>query len=225
MRNNSPSRSRTTAPPPGSTSRRPTRYPRRGLAALILTVAGLTLLVSFRSPSDLAVLATTEVLPPSQARGGEKIRSLPAADRRDGATGENGTGHGAPATASSAPATASSGQDGRADVSASQPDPGSNSGSAVADAEQVITGQTVRTRFGPVQVQVTLAGNAITDVEALQLPYDHPQSARISRIVEPMLQEEALRVQFDSSMRLVSGATYTSRAYATSLQSALDQLG
>ena len=86
----------------------------------------------------------------------------------------------------------------------------------------VLTGDTVRTRYGPVQVQATLTGQEITDVRALQLPFDRSYSAEISQAVEPMLREEALRVQ-GGRMRLVSGATYTSRAYAESLQSALDQ--
>jgi uncharacterized protein with FMN-binding domain len=79
-----------------------------------------------------------------------------------------------------------------------------------------------QTRFGPVQVQVTIAGGKITDVTALQLPFDHPRSAEISGIVEPMLRSEALAAQ-SAQIDLISGATYTSDAYAQSLQAALDQ--
>ena len=95
---------------------------------------------------------------------------------------------------------------------------------SATQTQRVFTGQTVRTPYGPVQVQVTLTGRTITDVQALQLPYDRSYSAEISRAVEPMLREEALRVQ-RGRMRLVSGATYTSQGYAMSLQSALDQAG
>ena len=63
----------------------------------------------------------------------------------------------------------------------------------------------------------------ITDVQALQLPDGDRRSLQISREVEPMLAEEALAAQ-SPRIDTVSGATYTSRAYAQSLQSALDQL-
>jgi uncharacterized protein with FMN-binding domain len=80
----------------------------------------------------------------------------------------------------------------------------------------------VQTRFGPVQVQVTIASGKISDVTALQLPNDRQRSAEISQIVEPMLRSEALTAQ-SAQIDLVSGATYTSDAYARSLQAALDQ--
>ena len=77
------------------------------------------------------------------------------------------------------------------------------------------------TRYGDVQVQVTISGGAITDVTALQLPSGDGHSSRISEAVEPMLRSEALQAQ-SASIDLVSGATYTSTAYRESLQSALD---
>jgi uncharacterized protein with FMN-binding domain len=80
----------------------------------------------------------------------------------------------------------------------------------------------VQTQFGPVQVQVTLANGKITNVTALQLPSDRQRSAYISSIVGPMLQSETLAAQ-SAQIDLISGATYTSDAYAQSLQAALDQ--
>ena len=91
-----------------------------------------------------------------------------------------------------------------------------------ATAKQVLTGQEVDTQFGPTQVQVTVAGGKIVAVKALQLPYDRQRSAQISQIVEPYLHDEALQAQ-SANIDLISGATYTSMAYAQSLQSALDQ--
>jgi uncharacterized protein with FMN-binding domain len=88
--------------------------------------------------------------------------------------------------------------------------------------KRILTGQLVRTPYGPVQVEVTLDADAISDVTALQLPYDRSYSARISRVVAPMLREETLQAQ-SAQIDLISGATYTSKGYAMSLQSALDQ--
>ena len=63
----------------------------------------------------------------------------------------------------------------------------------------------------------------ITDVQALALPVGG-HSGQISNIVAPMLRSEALAAQ-SASIDVISGATYTSRGYATSLQSALDAAG
>jgi uncharacterized protein with FMN-binding domain len=68
---------------------------------------------------------------------------------------------------------------------------------------------------------VTLSGGKIADVAALQLPQNDGHSARISSAVEPMLRSEVLSAQ-SADIQTISGATYTSEAYVTSLQSALD---
>lgn len=86
----------------------------------------------------------------------------------------------------------------------------------------MLTGQVVRTPYGPVQVEITLDGARISDIQALRLPTDRPYSRRISEVVEPMLRQEVLQAQ-SSRIQLISGATYTSTGYAMSLQSALDQ--
>ncbi len=73
------------------------------------------------------------------------------------------------------------------------------------------------------QVEVTVKNGKITNVTALQLPWDHQRSASISQYVEPILHDEAIQAQ-SANVDIVSGATYTSIGYARSLQSALDQL-
>jgi len=85
-------------------------------------------------------------------------------------------------------------------------------------------GSTVNTRFGPVQVQVTISGGAITDVTALQLTNTDGRSVQISNYASPILAQEVLSSQ-SARVSNVGGATYTSQAYLQSLQSALDQAG
>ena len=100
-----------------------------------------------------------------------------------------------------------------------------NTGGGTAQAgSQVVTGPVVSTRWGPVQVEVTVAGGRLTEVTALQLPDGDRRSASISDRVEPTLRSQALAVQ-GASIDGVSGATYTSIAYARSLQAALDDAG
>jgi uncharacterized protein with FMN-binding domain len=84
------------------------------------------------------------------------------------------------------------------------------------------TGQDVPNRFGDVQVQVIISNGRITDVSALQLPYDRARSAYISQVAGPMLRDEALQAQ-SARIDVISGATYTSDSYAQSLETALQQ--
>jgi uncharacterized protein with FMN-binding domain len=84
------------------------------------------------------------------------------------------------------------------------------------------TGSTVSTIFGDVQVSVVVSGGRVVDVKSLQLPFDRPRSAEISQIAGPMLRSEAIQAH-TAQIDIVSGATYTSEAYAQSLASALQQ--
>jgi uncharacterized protein with FMN-binding domain len=87
---------------------------------------------------------------------------------------------------------------------------------------RTVDGPTVENRYGPVQVEVTVSGGRLLDVQAIQLPQDRPRSAEISDVVAPILRREALARQ-GAAIDAVSGATYTSQSYAQSLQAAIDQ--
>jgi uncharacterized protein with FMN-binding domain len=100
---------------------------------------------------------------------------------------------------------------------------GSRTTNLVAAGTRTVTGPTVSTRWGPVQVQLSVAGGKITDIVALQLP-SGGRSSQISSYAEPVLRSEALAAQ-GSTIDGVSGATYTSVAYSRSLQAALDSAG
>jgi uncharacterized protein with FMN-binding domain len=104
---------------------------------------------------------------------------------------------------------------------AGAPAAGTGSGEVAA---RTVTGPVVSTRWGDVQVSVTLEGGRLTDVTALQLPDGDRRSASISQRVEPVLRSQALTAQ-GASIDGISGATYTSIAYARSLQAALDSAG
>jgi uncharacterized protein with FMN-binding domain len=87
------------------------------------------------------------------------------------------------------------------------------------------TGQDITTRFGDVQVQITVSNGHITDVQAPLLPFDRARSAEISQAAGPILHDEALQAVSAKTAQIdiVSGATYTCNAYVQSLQSAIDQ--
>jgi len=86
---------------------------------------------------------------------------------------------------------------------------------------RTVDGPLINMRWGPVQVAVTVDGSRITNVNALELPMDHARSVYISQTVAPMLRSEVLQTQ-SANINVISGATYTTEAYAQSLQAALD---
>lgn len=89
---------------------------------------------------------------------------------------------------------------------------------------RLITGPAEVNKYGTVQVQVTLSGNQIVDVRALQLPSAKSKSQQISTSAAPKLRQEALTAQ-SAQVHTISGATYTSIGYQQSLQAALDRAG
>ncbi len=171
------------------------QIPKRAATVLVGTSVVTVLLFTFKTPAEFL--------------GGASVS--PIAVVEDGSTGATSP---APAATAAPGATA-------APKASAAPDTGStgSTGSAVTE----VTGPTVSTRFGPVQVQIEVSGGTVTDVIALQLP-SGGRSGRISDYAEPTLHDEALAAQ-SASIDGVSGATYTSRAYAKSLQAALDQAG
>lgn len=113
-----------------------------------------------------------------------------------------------------APVTSGSSSD-----AASTPD-----ASPTTDGTATVVGDSVDTRYGPVQVAVTFAGGQIASVQTLQSPDGHGESVQINRWATPILAQEVVAAQ-SAQIDTVSGATYTSQAYATSVQSAIDQRG
>ncbi|WP_181804321.1 FMN-binding protein [Streptomyces shenzhenensis] len=127
----------------------------------------------------------------------------------------------APSVSSSASPGASSGSSGSGSSSGSS---GSSKSGSSSTGTKTVTGNTVQTRWGPVQVKVTVKNGKITDVTAVQYPSDNPRDQQINDYALPQLRSEALAAQ-SASIDTVSGATYTSEGYQQSLQSALDSAG
>jgi uncharacterized protein with FMN-binding domain len=99
----------------------------------------------------------------------------------------------------------------------------SGTGSA-ATGTKTVTGDTVQTRWGPVQVRITIKDGKLTEVTAVTYPTDNPRDQEINSYAIPQLRTEALQAQ-SAEIDTVSGATYTSDGYRQSLQSALDSAG
>ena len=84
------------------------------------------------------------------------------------------------------------------------------------------TGDSVDTRWGPVQVEITVQDGKITASQAVQYPQNNGRDAQINGFALPILNQEVVQQQ-SASIDTVSGATVTSDGYLQSLQSAIDQ--
>jgi uncharacterized protein with FMN-binding domain len=80
----------------------------------------------------------------------------------------------------------------------------------------------VSTRWGTVQVQITVADGTIIGAQAVQYPTANGKDQQINAYAVPTLNREVTAAQ-SGSIDAVSGATVTSDGYIQSLQSAIDQ--
>jgi uncharacterized protein with FMN-binding domain len=76
--------------------------------------------------------------------------------------------------------------------------------------------------YGELAVRVTVSNGRITQVTVPTLQVAEQTSQDIADQALPMLKREVLSAQ-SANIQGVSGATYTSQAYAQSLQSALSR--
>ena len=95
------------------------------------------------------------------------------------------------------------------------------SGSSGATAATTFAGDAVDTRYGPVQVQITVADGTITGVDVLQVPMEDRHDQMINSRAVPLYNDEAVQAQ-SADIDVVSGATVTWEGYTQSLQSAID---
>lgn len=154
---------------------------KRVLAALFGTVAGLVMLLNFKTHSV-------------------SVANVPAA------VGTSGNTDPTPSTTPSS----SSGSSSSAERSAS--------------GTKTYTGDAVETRWGPVQVRITVTNGKVARADAIVYPTGNPQDQQINSYAVPALDQEAVSAG-SAQIDMISGATYTSEGYLQSLQSALDKAG
>ncbi len=84
-----------------------------------------------------------------------------------------------------------------------------------------VTGRMAQTRWGPVQVRLTLSAGKVVVAEAIVYPSGNRRDAEINGYAVPILNSEVVTAQ-SAQIDTVSGATVTSDGYLQSLQSAVD---
>jgi uncharacterized protein with FMN-binding domain len=167
---------------------------RRAILTIGSTAAGLAALLSFKTHSSAAADSAVAATTPTTIAS-PTIAAPTARSHKTGASSKMTS----PKTGS--PTAASSG---------------------MSTTVRTITGSVETTRYGPMQVKVTLAGQRITNVTVLQQTDDGSLSQSIDSNAIPKLTSETLTAQ-SARIDAVSGATVTSSGYIQSLQSALDQ--
>ena len=87
--------------------------------------------------------------------------------------------------------------------------------------ETTITGKVANTAYGPVQIELVVKSHKIVKVAVLEQPTNTIHDIQIGEFAFPKLISETLTAQ-NAKVDAVSGASYTSAGYISSLQSAVD---
>ncbi len=161
----------------------------------------------------------------SKAAGGETSfvatagsgATASAADPAGTSTSQSAAPTSQPATPTSSAATSSPAGESAAPTSTAVK-------STTASASATVAGDVADTRWGPVQVQLTVQDGKITAVSVIQYPNNNGRDQEINATALPILVQETLTAQ-NAKIDMVSGATVTSDGYLSSLQSALDKAG
>jgi uncharacterized protein with FMN-binding domain len=184
----------------------------RALFASVTASAGL--LVGGWQLGAQAVPAAVAISDTSSTPSTGTTSSSGSGTTGSGTTGSGSTGSGASGTTDTGTTSGSA---------AASPTPAAQEPASGQAASGTYTGSTATERFGTVAVKVTVAGGKITDVSADMTARDS-RSQQINTRAAALLRTEVLSAQ-SADVTMISGATYTSDAYLTSLQAALDQAG
>jgi len=110
--------------------------------------------------------------------------------------------------------------------SPSQPPSGTTTTTVAVPAQNVngsAVGQLENYSYGQMSVKVTITNNHIVGLSIASLQTLESYSKQLEQYAVPILKSEILAAQ-SIKVNAVSGATYTSEAYAYSIQNALDAL-
>lgn len=175
---------------------------KRIVYGLLATLSGVVLLFSYRTSLEAVMPVSAD-----DAAGTTTVtpEATPSASASPSTAVESATPTASPSASASDSTTT---------------DSTTTSTSGLADG--TYTGDAVRTRYGNVQVQITISGGVITDVQVPQYPNNDRKDQQINARALPILISETTQSQ-SADISMVSGATYTSDGYVQSLQSALDQ--
>ncbi len=153
---------------------------------------------------------------------GTSLAALSAAPAPGRAPARSGSGGGGQASqpASSQPASSSHPPASSGQPATSHPTTPPTSAAPVGGTA---TGTLEQYGYGELSVRVTVSGGHISSIGTAELRTAESYSQQLAVQAIPMLRSEILKAQ-STRVYGITGATYTSEAYAASVQSALDKL-
>lgn len=190
------------------------------------TVTGLVAVLSYNPPhlSNAIAASGTSPLPDTNSNTGT-TPAQPQPSATESATPAKATPKDSPSTQRTNSSQSNSSTTETQSTPSQTPTPtASQTTKQSSGSSGTFKGDTSQTRWGPVQVQITVQDGKITDVSTLQYPNGDRRSLMISQQVIPWLQQEALRVQ-TANISGIGGATYTSTGFRNSLASAIQKAG
>jgi uncharacterized protein with FMN-binding domain len=176
--------------------------------AVLATLSGLVLIFSYRTSLDaVPPIAATD----TAASTGTAATTTPSTSDDESSESSSDDESSEGSTSSSSGSTSSG-----------STSSGTTATTASGMTDGTFTGGAANTRYGPVQVQITVSGGVIADVQVIDYPNSNREDQQINGRALPVLVSETTQAQ-SSQIDMVSGATYTSQGYIASLQSAIDQ--
>ncbi|WP_030440567.1 FMN-binding protein [Actinoplanes subtropicus] len=161
---------------------------------LFSTIAALVLLFSYRTSTNSAVGTAVAATAPATQPTTTGATPTPSASSSSAATKSSSS------PKSTAPASPTA---------------------TKTSSTKTYPGSTASTRWGDVQVTITVTNGKITDVQVPVYPNGNGRDQEINAYALPILTQETLQAQ-GANIDTVSGATVTSDGYLQSLQAALD---
>ena len=117
--------------------------------------------------------------------------------------------------------TMGTGSAGAAAASGGDPGQATSTTTTTSSGGTTYQGSVADTRWGPVQVSITVADGKITSVSVPTYPNGNGRDREINAYALPVLKQETLSAQ-NANIDSISGATVTSDGYKESLQAALN---
>lgn len=202
---------------------------------LVATVAGFAGVLSFHTKGTSVTLSTVGPSSGSgsatTAAGGAGTASHPSSTSvtsgshhaSSSSTGSSGASSSTSAKAGGTTTTTAAPPSSTAHATTTAPAARSGASRAPAAGVRSVTGAAENFGYGVLAVKVTVNGTKITSLKVANLQVAEPTSQYICQQAIPMLHSEVLQAQ-STRINAITGATYTSEAYAYSIQSALDKL-
>jgi uncharacterized protein with FMN-binding domain len=171
--------------------------------------------INIAGGSAIGMAGTSSSASASSSSSTAGSTTKPVATKSAGATKPGATKPGATESATAQPTTAQS-----ATASAAATQSTAPVTSTIKDG--TFTGPSVNVNYGNVQVKITVVNGRITDAVAVKAPTG--KNDRYTNMSVPVLKQQTLKAQ-SANIQGVSGASYTSYGWFTSLQGALTDAG